>query len=373
MRERIVAAGATVAVDIVSGPWWSSSCWCWTRPATRWSCSSRAAIARSRARRLRGRYRRPPRGARSRLHRLEPAEVADRLAAGAVLVDIRPVRRSGPPRARSPAPGRRAQRPRVAVRPVQRGGAADRGVRPRGDRDLPGGLPVEPGRRRRLQELGVSRATDVIGGFDAWQGGGPARRPRGRGRRLLGAEPAAWSTGMSGFSPRTFSSCTAQVLPSGSAKPKNVLPSLVAEHHELAASTPRSTSSARGRVGVGDDELEALHRAGRHLALRRAGRRTRSSSRSRAASAGRRACARCGCRGRGRSRPGRGRRRPTRSMSLTGRMTTSRVQSTAVLRSVGGGERPTTTDTPGASQPDALNRSRSPSRIRSRPKANSSP
>ena len=33
------------------------------------------------------------------------------------------------------------------------------------------------------------------------------------------------STGIRGFSPRTLSSCTAHVLPSGSENPKNVLPS----------------------------------------------------------------------------------------------------------------------------------------------------
>ena len=64
------------------------------------------------------------------------------------------------------------------------------------------------------------------------------------------------------------------------------------------------------RLGVGDDELNALQRTRLHLAACPAGRRTRSNTRIRGGSAGRTASPRSSCRSRGRSRPGPGRRRP---------------------------------------------------------------
>ena len=55
------------------------------------------------------------------------------------------------------------------------------------------------------------------------------------------------------------------------------------EHHDLAAVDASVDELLPSRFGVGDDELEAAHRAGRHLALRRPGRRTRSSNPTHAA------------------------------------------------------------------------------------------
>ena len=54
-----------------------------------------------------------------------------------------------------------------------------------------------------------------------------------------------WSCGISGFSPRTLSCCTAQVLPSGSANPNRVPPSRGSRTWISSQATPRPTSSAR--------------------------------------------------------------------------------------------------------------------------------
>jgi len=83
--------------------------------------------------------------ARARLRRLSPAETADALAAGALVVDIRPTE----------------QRHR--------------------DGELPGARVVERNvlegymsslAAATLQELGFRHATDLIGGFQAWKAAG---------------------------------------------------------------------------------------------------------------------------------------------------------------------------------------------------------
>lgn len=109
--------------------------------------------------------------ARSCLDRLEPAEVPDRLADGAVLVDIRP------------AAQRAAEGEIAGARVVERNVLEWR-FDPSSDAALPvasydlevivlcqegytSSLAAES-----LQELGVRRATDVIGGFAAWKAAG---------------------------------------------------------------------------------------------------------------------------------------------------------------------------------------------------------
>ena len=56
------------------------------------------------------------------------------------------------------------------------------------------------------------------------------------------------SSGISGVSPRTFSSCTAHELPSGSLKPKNVPPSRSSKTMISLQATPRSSSSCSRRA-----------------------------------------------------------------------------------------------------------------------------
>ena len=91
-----------------------------------------------------------------------------------------------------------------------------------------------------------------------------------------------WSCGISGFSPRALICWTAQVLPSGSAKPKNVPPSPGEDLDRVALDAALDELGAGGR-GVGDHQLQALERARRHRLLRR-----QVAEDDRAAGAGRR-------------------------------------------------------------------------------------
>ena len=109
--------------------------------------------------------------ARSRLHRLPPPEAAARVAAGAVLVDIRPA----------------AQRQREGEVPgalvVERNvlewrfdPASDARL-PQASYDLHVIVLCSEGytsslAAHALQQLGVQRATDVAGGFQAWAAAG---------------------------------------------------------------------------------------------------------------------------------------------------------------------------------------------------------
>lgn len=74
---------------------------------------------------------------------------------------------------------------------------------------------------------------------------------------------------MSGLSPRTFNSCIAQVLPSGSANPKKVPPSCATITWDVADLHSAPGQLVVRRLCVGDDQLQGAHRAGRHLVLRR--------------------------------------------------------------------------------------------------------
>ena len=66
------------------------------------------------------------------------------------------------------------------------------------------------------------------------------------------------STGMSGFSPRTLSFCTAHGLPSGSPKPKNRLPFWSPNHMISLTSTPLERSSARAASASGTQSCRSL-------------------------------------------------------------------------------------------------------------------
>ena len=102
-----------------------------------------------------------------------PSDVPAALERGAVLVDIRP-RRSA--RAEGDVPGgagHRTQRARVALRPHQRCPAARRRSATTSNgsccarRATPRAWP-----RRRCMDLGLHRATDVIGGYHALKAAG---------------------------------------------------------------------------------------------------------------------------------------------------------------------------------------------------------
>lgn len=133
---------------------------------------------------------------RSRLRRLEPRAAAAAHAAGALLVDIRPVEVR---RCDGEVPGALI---------------VDRNVLEwRLDPASPHRLPTVTGHDQvvillctegyasslaatALQELGLEHATDVQGGFVAWAAAGlPVARPRGSGRGLLHVEPLTGTLG----------------------------------------------------------------------------------------------------------------------------------------------------------------------------------
>ena len=116
---------------------------------------------------------------RARLQRLSPAQAFDAMAAGAVLIDIRSAEqreRDGlVPRAIAIprnvlewrcAPSSAWRDPRV--------GSADRVVIVMCDEGYQSSLAAAT-----LQELGLPRATDVVGGFQAWRARGLAIEPAG--------------------------------------------------------------------------------------------------------------------------------------------------------------------------------------------------
>ena len=120
--------------------------------------------------------------ARPRIDRLRPRRTAAaRMAAGALLVDIRPPGTAeGGRRARRP--GRRAQRARVAARPGQPDARLPQAIT---------GYDVEvivlctegytsSLAADTLRSLGLSRSVDVIGGFRAWAAAVPVVPGLGR-------------------------------------------------------------------------------------------------------------------------------------------------------------------------------------------------
>jgi rhodanese-related sulfurtransferase len=134
--------------------------------------------------------------ARSRLHRVEPVQAQAAHRAGAVLVDIRPA-------AQREATG---EIPDAVV--VERNVLEWR-FDPRSDARLPIAdrydLPVvifcQEGytsslAAAALQDLGLHRATDVIGGFTAWAAAGlPTTAPHPRGQRNFLDVGASWASG----------------------------------------------------------------------------------------------------------------------------------------------------------------------------------
>jgi rhodanese-related sulfurtransferase len=116
--------------------------------------------------------------ARQGLHRLEPAEAADAVRAGAVLVDIRPY-------------GLRAREGEVdGALVIERNvlewrfDPASEAALPIADHDLPVVVLCSEGytsslAAAALQQLGVHRATDVAGGYRAWRAAGLPTVPGG--------------------------------------------------------------------------------------------------------------------------------------------------------------------------------------------------
>jgi rhodanese-related sulfurtransferase len=105
---------------------------------------------------------------RERLDRVHPADLADEVAAGAVVVDIRPAEQ-------------RQQHGELPGATVVRRDVLEWRLDPTSPHRLPG--LVEPGTRvilvcqqgyssslaaATLQELGLSRATDLVGGYERW-------------------------------------------------------------------------------------------------------------------------------------------------------------------------------------------------------------
>lgn len=117
--------------------------------------------------------------ARSRLERLDPHAAYRAQAAGALLVDIRPVAQR---RAYGEIPGalvvdRNVLEWRLDPRSAARLPVADR-------YDRPVVVICQEGyssslAAATLQDLGLRRATDVIGGFAAWQAAGLPTAPAG--------------------------------------------------------------------------------------------------------------------------------------------------------------------------------------------------
>jgi rhodanese-related sulfurtransferase len=105
--------------------------------------------------------------ARSNLHRLAPAEVPGRLAAGAVLVDIRPAQQ----RMQGEIPGAHIVERNVLE---WRFDPSSEAALPIASHALEVIVICQEGYQSSLAaesliELGVTKATDVIGGFEAWQ------------------------------------------------------------------------------------------------------------------------------------------------------------------------------------------------------------
>lgn len=134
--------------------------------------------------------------------------------------------RPASPRMRSSSPME------VCSRPAYRRSAGPRRFRRRGrPPDCVGGAVV-------ICLLAVVESRSLLRSARGWSG--RMRNPGGPGRRAQSCPgpPARYasqpSRGRVGVSPRTLSSCTAQV-PSGSAMPRNVASSLVGERLQLAA------------------------------------------------------------------------------------------------------------------------------------------
>jgi rhodanese-related sulfurtransferase len=119
--------------------------------------------------------------ARARLKRLEPREAADAVRDGALLIDIRPESQ----RASDGAIPGAVWHPRNVLewRADPESGHSDPAIS--GDLDRPVIVVCDGGYQSSLaaatlQDLGFARATDLIGGFQAWQAEGlPVERVAG--------------------------------------------------------------------------------------------------------------------------------------------------------------------------------------------------
>lgn len=115
--------------------------------------------------------------ARARLHRLTPAEAADAVSAGAVLVDIRPAAQRA---AEGEIPGALVIERNVLEWRFDPAGDARL---PQASYDLQVVVFCSQGytsslAAAALHDLGVRRATDLDGGFEAWRDAGlPVTRP----------------------------------------------------------------------------------------------------------------------------------------------------------------------------------------------------
>lgn len=116
--------------------------------------------------------------ARARLHRLTPAEAADAVSAGAVLVDIRPAAQRA---AEGEIPGALVIERNVLEWRFDPAGDARL---PQASYDLQVVVFCSQGytsslAAAALHDLGVRRATDLDGGFEAWRDAGlPVTGPR---------------------------------------------------------------------------------------------------------------------------------------------------------------------------------------------------
>jgi rhodanese-related sulfurtransferase len=116
--------------------------------------------------------------ARARLHRLAPAEAADAVSAGAVLVDIRPAAQRA---AEGEIPGALVIERNVLEWRFDPAGDARL---PQASYDLQVVVFCSQGytsslAAAALHDLGVRRATDLDGGFEAWRDAGlPVTGPR---------------------------------------------------------------------------------------------------------------------------------------------------------------------------------------------------
>ncbi len=138
--------------------------------------------------------------ARRRIDRLTPGQAFAELCAGAALIDIRPA-------------AQRAQQGEIPGSVVVERNHLEWRLDPASDARLPWvtGYDLRPMvicnegytsslAAAALQDLGLARATDVIGGYQAWQAAGlPTARPVERAAVLApGAGPAYALTGSSG-------------------------------------------------------------------------------------------------------------------------------------------------------------------------------
>jgi rhodanese-related sulfurtransferase len=109
--------------------------------------------------------------ARARLRRLEPTEVAQEIEQGAVVVDIRPYAQR---LAEGELPGALVVERNVLEWRLDPSSTA---ALPEASYDLRVVVLCSQGytsslAAAALQELGISRATDVVGGFEAWRDAG---------------------------------------------------------------------------------------------------------------------------------------------------------------------------------------------------------